>query len=259
METSQRLHIGIFEEDSVILAHLHEHLSLAGYTITACIKEKETFEASLESLIVELFQQSDSPPYDLLIIDIPSDLIVGRQVLVRLAYIGSLNQLPMIILVDMNSVDQGSIQANLPYATILSSHPIQLLELLQIIATRTGAPPSYSSTFFEDMQRIQRNHFQRMQQMEHGWVERRQNWLNQRKEWIEQRQIWLEQSQTWINKQRLSSHPQLEWLEQQEAWIQQQYQEVKQQRMWVQQLQLWINRYRNRINQQEHPPFSEAQ
>jgi hypothetical protein len=259
MEKSRRLRIGIFEEDPTTLVHLHKYLSLVEHIAIACIKGEETLETSLEATKKQL-THSTSPPYDLLIIDVPfTDLTADRQIFKHLIDITSLNQLPIIVITDINHLDQKLIQAAMPHTHFLSCQPIYITKILYIIAIETGIVPPSSTTFFERLRQIQYDHLQRMQQDEHFWIEQRQTWLNQRKEWTEQRQTWLKERLVWLNNQRLFSNPQLEWLEQQEEWVQQQFQDVKQQRLWIEQLQLWITRYRNRIDPQDPPSLLQAQ
>ncbi|HEU5230880.1 MAG TPA: hypothetical protein VFU49_23865 [Ktedonobacteraceae bacterium] len=259
METPKRLHIGLFEEDQVMLEHIHSLLSLAEHTVSVG-KEQESLELFLAKTIRRL-KRLKAPMYDLLIISIPAvDLMVRGKTFNLLVQLISLDRFPVILLTDAEDNDLERIKTSVPKLHLLSCSPLYQYDLFQTIAAATGTPTPRSLAFLRGIEKMQREQLSRMQHTEQAWINRRQEWLDQRQEWQQQRLEWLKQRQAWLSEQRRGPDCQKEWLDEQQEWVRQQYEEVEQQCKWIEHLRLWLNRYQKKLDRQEgQPPLSEAQ
>jgi len=258
MEMLKKIHIGLFVEDHITLAHLRVLLSLAGYTVSSCVNEGESLRAFLEVIVGQL-EQAGSSPYDLLIVNIsPAEMTGSADVLALLVAL-ILPALPVILLTDASGADFQHIQTRFPHVPLLSSGPLCLEDLLRSIADQTSMPLPLSPMFSKEVRLVQREQFCLAQREERAWLDHRGVWLDQRQEWLDERWKWLNTRQEWIDRHSQYANPQREWLEEQQDWLEAQYQDVKQQYEWVRHLRLWLDRYRKRLDQLGQPPFSEAQ
>jgi hypothetical protein len=254
----KKVHIGLFVEDHITLAHLRALLSLAGYTVSSCVNKGESLRTFLE-VIAEQLEQAEPSPYDLLIVDISSaEITISKDILALLVAL-ILPMLPMILLTDASGADFQSIQASFPHVLLLSCSPLCLEDLFRSIADQTRTPLPLSPMFSREVRLVQREQFNLVQREERAWLDRRNVWLDQRQEWLDERRKWLNTRQEWINEHFQCTDSQREWLEEQQDWLEAQYRDVKQQCEWVRHLRLWLDRYRKRLDQLGQQPFSEAQ
>src|SRR5579884_3842794 len=119
MEMLKKVHIGLFVEDHITLAHLRALLSLAGYTVSSCVKEGESLRAFLEVIAGQL-EQAEPSPYDLLIVDISSAEITDSADVLALLVALILPGLPMILLTDAGGADLQRIQTRFSHVPLLS-------------------------------------------------------------------------------------------------------------------------------------------
>ena len=149
------LSVGLFVSNRRLRAPLYALLSMAGYRIAFCGKQKLSQAAFLEELL-ERLEQIEMPPYDLLVLETAVTELVGhtRSCLVRLA---SMRTLPVIVLTDSSDLE-------------LSQRNVTIVPVWKVLQS-------------------QREQYQALVKAKQARIGQCREWATQRQEWISQQHL----------------------------------------------------------------------
>ncbi len=228
-EENTSLSIGLFASNRRLQALLRVLLSMAGYCVTVCGKQRQSLAAFLDEVLACL-QQTKTPPYDLLILEVAATEVVG-QVHSCLAQVANSRVLPIIVLTDPSELELW--QMNVTVVPVVFQDLLHVPTLFRAIERTTGTALPLSESLLWNVLQSQREQYQVLIRAEQARIDQRREWSAQRQEWIDQQREWLQSRLAWLDVQMKRPDPQREWLSELRAWVQPQLEELHRQQQWL--------------------------
>ncbi len=202
---------------------------------------------------------TQTSPYDLLIIEIPSTEIVGKT-LTAFERITTLKIIPIILLTRATSDELKALPTGITILPLSFRRLFPIQSLFTAIEQITGTVLPLSIPMLQMIVHWQREQYDTTIQLEQILIDRQYWWLNQRHEWLDLFHTWLNQRNEWLIQKYCLPDPQYEWLNEQHMWVEQQHNEVNQQVQWLQHRQIWLSQRQKNLDLLKlQPPFREAQ
>ncbi len=246
--------IGVFEEDQYLLSLLQTSLALDRYIVSAY-----SFRATVLEFYSAQWEQTQSFPYDLLIIEISSTELVGKT-FAAFKHIATSKNIPIILLTETTSDELRALSEQVTVLPVFFRRLFPIFDLFTAIEKRTGVTLPFSVPMLQIILQWQHEQCDIVLQTEQHMIHQKDEWLNQRQEWLQQRQTWLNQRDAWLSQKFHTLNPQYAWLDEQHLWIEQQQHEINQQVQWLQDQRIWLSQRQNRLDHLKlQLPFAKAQ